>query len=101
MATDPGKQISFFLLSLLEGLVGNPGTIGGRSGNRRRLHHGLSIWHQVAREGSRIGDQGRRTALAITTATRWEYCSGETIPCVRPKGAEMVPKVRPVDMSRV
>ena len=53
---------------------------------------------------------GIKTAFAIsvgtnaepmTTATRCEYCSWDTMPWVRPNSAEMVPNVSPVDMSRV
>ena len=41
------------------------------------------------------------TALAITVATRNEYCPCVTIPCDNPYSAEIVPKVNPVDMSNV
>src|SRR5438445_5246313 len=41
------------------------------------------------------------TALAITAATRAEYCAWVTMPCDRPNRDEMVPKVRPVDINRV
>ncbi len=41
------------------------------------------------------------TALAITAATKAEYCAWVTMPCDRPNSEEMVPKVRPVDISSV
>ena len=41
------------------------------------------------------------TALAITVATRKEYCFWETMPCEKPYNAEIVPKVRPVDIISV
>ena len=41
------------------------------------------------------------TALAITAATRKEYCPCVTMPWDKPYSAEIVPKVKPVDISRV
>src|SRR6266568_1672238 len=41
------------------------------------------------------------TALAITAATSAEYCAWSTIWCDKPNNAEIVPNVRPVDMSSV
>src|SRR2546425_7477563 len=41
------------------------------------------------------------TALAITAATRAEYCAWLTMPCDRPNKDEMVPNVRPVDINSV
>src|SRR5258708_3061789 len=41
------------------------------------------------------------TALAITAATRAEYCVSVTMPCDKPNSEEMVPNVRPVDISSV
>jgi len=41
------------------------------------------------------------TALPITAATRCEYCAPVMTPRVRPKSAEIVPKVRPVYIMRV
>ena len=41
------------------------------------------------------------TALAMTAATRKEYCSSVTKPCDKPNRAEIVPNVRPVDINRV
>jgi hypothetical protein len=41
------------------------------------------------------------TALATTAAMRYEYCASVMMPCVSPKSAEMLPKVRPVDIMRV
>ena len=41
------------------------------------------------------------TALAITAATSAEYCAWSTISCDRPNSAEIVPKVRPVDIRSV
>ncbi len=41
------------------------------------------------------------TALAMTAATRAEYCDSSMILCESPKSAEIVPKVSPVDISNV
>ena len=41
------------------------------------------------------------TALAMTAATKKEYCSWVIRLWDRPKSAEIVPKVRLVDMSNV
>src|SRR5450759_2783062 len=41
------------------------------------------------------------TALAMTAATSAEYCAWSMISCDSPNSAEMVPKVRQVDMSSV
>src|SRR5216684_4593098 len=41
------------------------------------------------------------TALAITAATKKEYCSGVTNSCVSPYKADIVPNVRPVDIKSV
>ena len=41
------------------------------------------------------------TALAITAATRAEYCPWVTMPCDRPNREEIVPKVSPVDIRSV
>jgi len=39
------------------------------------------------------------TALPMTAATRKLYCAWSMMPWLSPNSAEMVPKVRPVDMS--
>ena len=41
------------------------------------------------------------TALAMTVATSEEYWPWSIMPCERPKRAEIVPKVRPVDINKV
>ena len=41
------------------------------------------------------------TALPMTVATRYEYCACEMMPWFRPKSAEIVPNVRPVDIISV
>ena len=41
------------------------------------------------------------TALAMTVATSEEYWPWSMMPCERPNRDEMVPKVRPVDISKV
>src|SRR6266852_5866671 len=41
------------------------------------------------------------TALAITAATKKEYCSGLTNSCVSPYKADIVPNVSPVDIKSV
>src|SRR3989442_14361054 len=41
------------------------------------------------------------TALAITAATRAEYCAWVTMPCDRPNRDERGPNVRPVDINSV
>src|ERR1700674_5069390 len=41
------------------------------------------------------------TALATTPATTTEYCDWSMMPWERPNSAEMVPNVRPVDISSV
>jgi hypothetical protein len=41
------------------------------------------------------------TALAMTAATSAEYWDWSMMPLVKPKRAEIVPKVRPVDISNV
>src|SRR5260370_30148735 len=41
------------------------------------------------------------TALAITAATKKEYCSGLTNSCVSPYKADIVPHVNPVDIKSV
>ena len=41
------------------------------------------------------------TALATTAATTAEYCALVITPCDNPNSAEIVPNVRPVDISRV
>src|SRR5208283_4047734 len=41
------------------------------------------------------------TAVVITAATRLEYCDKSMMPCFSPNSAAMVPKVKPVDISRL
>lgn len=41
------------------------------------------------------------TALAMTVATSAEYWAWLMMPCDRPNKEEIVPNVRPVDISRV
>ncbi len=41
------------------------------------------------------------TALPMTAAIRSEYCASSTMPWDSPNSAEMLPKVRPVDISSV
>src|SRR5258708_12751105 len=48
-----------------------------------------------------VGSRGGTTGLAMTGATRAEYCPCVTMPCDRPNRDEMVPKVRPVDINSV
>ena len=41
------------------------------------------------------------TALRMTAATRAEYCTCVTMSCDNPNSDEIVPNVRPVDISSV